>query len=499
MHLLNILLRKKTEVFVILISVLFTYFALLPLLLFGVNAAFFSIDPDVVYFANALSYIKWNIIGYYDHPGIPSIYLISLVLIPVRIYSKFVVNQNFFDFIFNNYQIVIFYSRIFQSSIFLLGLFVYLKSIFNLTKSYLTMIIGILFLACFTPIYYSVLSISAEPLNFLLVSIWIFVFSLSLSNKKNNYISLLLFLSGMLFANRATNIFYMVSSIWLLMHFKKGNFKKIILIPIGFLVGIFPSLHILPDILKRILLFASASGIHGAGENKFFDSNLYLLSFKTFWNRDFVVTTTVLILAFCIFYFRKKINPEVLHLSSLFVIGFLVFAKFPLAHYQVPNLLFVIFSVSIIISKLNIKFTVLIIFILSYFAFVNYRNYFSILSLEMGQVVKLEQFVVNNPSKIGEVWEWARVKNFAYLWTNSWGGGVFKYQIDNLEIPILNFQKNIMDKCWDSLYIQKDSLHILTENYPKNSFVIKNIEGSQGIVLINSKFFESNPCHFKKL
>ena len=108
----------------ILLTLAIGFFVLTPFLKFGTDGVFFSIDPDVVYVSNALSNIKYSVIGFYDHPGIPASSLLTLFLLPFRFYAKFISHENFFQFFVNNYSYEFVYLRVLQDLVFSLGIFI---------------------------------------------------------------------------------------------------------------------------------------------------------------------------------------------------------------------------------------------------------------------------------------------------------------------------------------------------------------------------------------
>jgi hypothetical protein len=126
MRLLNTLYRQKTSVVIVILALLVAILTTSPVIKGGLDRVFYSIDPDVVYTANALLYIKSGFVSYFDHPGTPAIVLISYFLIPFRAYAKFVQHTPFVSWIFGNYALTFFYLRMMQSVL----LFIYLLVIF---------------------------------------------------------------------------------------------------------------------------------------------------------------------------------------------------------------------------------------------------------------------------------------------------------------------------------------------------------------------------------
>ncbi len=518
MPLLNILLLSKYKLFSLVTSIIVIFLCLLPLIRNPQYSIYYSIDPDVVYLANALSNIKHNIVGYYDHPGTIAISFITLVLAPLRIFAKYIVHESFTTWAFNNYDFLVFYVRVLMSILYGSGIFIILNVVFKITKSYLSQIFTILILGSYLPFYYAGISISAEPVSLFLISVWLLVFSYYYKSKNINFWFLLVFISGILLANRATNFFYIPAAfISLFLNKKILPIKKLINISLkgfglfltGLVVGLWPLGDQIFNAIKRIVFFAISTKVHGAGDPSFFDLSVYIESAQVFLI-SYPIASMIFFLVFIYSIYKvfSRNSKEIIiwSLSLIFCLGMLIFAKFPLAHYQIGNFVFIAVAGAIIYSKLSLKLKWIILILVLIKAVPMYQSFYNFVEMTGQKTSKLDQYRIENPSRTGEVWEWARHKNFAAIWTRSWGSGVFDDEIGHSNPKILELmtggeklrtstssQINIFDVCWDRLYIQAASLDSFLNIHKKRNLIVEEIKGSDGIMSISSNHCITKP------
>lgn len=486
MHLYKLLLQRKYNIAIFVLSLLVWGISIYPLLLSGIKGAFFSIDPDIVYLANALSYVRQKVMWYHDHPGIPSIYVIAQSLMPLRIYSKFIQNQDFIDFVFNNYFAVVYYLRMFQSLIFVLGLNIFLHAVYRSTKKFTMVILATLLLINYASFLNIPWSISAESLNFLLISLWILIFSIYIQSENKLALSFMYILTGLLLANRATNFVYFSSVLIILIMRRKEIIKNLTFLIGGFLAGIFPLIDRVDVVIKRMLFFAGASGVHGGSPGKIIDLNLYLDSLRIFWDRDLVFSVLVITSSLLVLAMKSKISRLFFYICISLILTILIFAKFPLQHYQMPNLLFLVFCFVVLVKELKGLKIALLVFVLSYYSIQSIVNYNNLATKEIRKTVALENFIVNNPHSKGELWEWARSKNFSYLWTNSYGNNIFDVNLKKANIRIYSGDANLFEVCWDHLYLQNVT-YTSSELFLNKSLNVTHVPEVDDIVLIESK------------
>lgn len=491
MHLFKLQLQKRHKIVIFILSAIICTISVYPLFVKGFLGAFFSIDPDVVYLANSLSKIKYGTFWYHDHPGVPSIYVISQSFLPLRLYAKFFLRQDFVDFVFENYYFITSYLRLFQSSIFFIGLGIFFVAIYKMTKNIIVVFLSSLILINYTPVLNMPWSISAEPLNILIISLWLLCLYFYLKHKNLIILNLLFILTGLLLANRTTNFIYLFSSLIIIFSDRKEIFRRLLYILIGFLLGVLPMIDRVDVVVKRMLFFASSAGVHGSNPGKIIDLNSYFNSLKIFWDRDIVFSVLVIVFCVLVFYFRFKIKPMILYLCTALVLTIFAFAKFPLQHYQVPNLLFLIFFLSYFMKNVNNKIIFIVIIILSYFSITNVNMYNRLISEEISKTVALEKFVESNPHQVGQLWEWARSKNFSYLWTNSYGNQIFSTNLKRSGVSLYMGEEGVFEQCWDQLYIQEVT-YIKSKLARNDDLEVIHIPNTGGMLLIKSNHCSSD-------
>lgn len=463
-----------------------------PLIRAGVSSAYLSIDPDIVYLANSLSYIKYNVIAYHDHPGALAIFLISLFMIPLRVLTS----GDFIKYVFENLTFVLLYIRFLQSILLAFGLFIYSYSIKKLSKNLFIPILPLLMFLSFTPIYFLSSSISAETLSFVFGSLWILFFTLYLNNKKNDlYIYVISFISGVVFANRATFIVYLLSTLIILMKDVKRFKKGVFVILSGFIVGILPSIDKILLILKRVIFFASSSGVHGDGAGFLFNMNYYLNSVLIYLQRDWGLVTALLLAIIILFLTKYKTDNDVYILGIVTIVLIIIFMKFPLAHYQVANYQCLVFIITYSLTIINFRFSVFLFAVYGIFGVYYFNSYYKNVSNDLSQIKSQNLFFENNPSNMGRVWSWARSEEFSKIWINNASSGMLKEYLSTLNPKIIEYgDKNLFNECWDQLYIQESELNLYKNNYANQKVHVNKIENSQNLYLIRS-----DHCKPKKL
>lgn len=456
------------------------------------NGIFFSIDPDVMYVSNALSFIQNHQIHYFDHPGTPSIILLSLLLTPLRFYTKFLVHTNFIYWSAFHYGIIFFYSRICMLFIAGTGLLILFYAVHKYTKRNFSMFVILLALLAFTPFYYLGTSISAEALSFTLASIWLLLFVHYAKTNNKLFLYILAFLSGFSFANRATSVALGISILALSIFYGGKGFKfklltvvRVLLIEIlGYYMGLWPISNKIFTVTKVLLLLGGGSSIHGGGMGQVFRLEAFLTSVNTIFNTDTqAVLAFLAVLIICIVSFFSKDSKD----RKMGIIGIcagmvaVLFAKFPLIHYQTTNYLVIIFVGSVFISRrlvLSVLFTTIMLFCTRTVLL----DYQKSITRNVNKAILLQNYQDSHPASVGTVWEFGKTKNFAILWSRYWGRGLFEDEIQQRTPPLYESenkfrqieissaqQKKLFDVCWDQLYLQDSSLDaFLNNNYEKD-------------------------------
>ena len=322
-------------------------------------------------------------------------------------------------------------------------------------------------------------------------------------------------LSGLAFGNQATNLFLIPASLLLSFSIKETGIKNRIIFTLkstgfvifGFVLALWPIKEKIVVVIKRIIFFAGATGVHGSGEKKLFDLSSYLHSANSLLSGEKIAFSVVVfaIIASSIFFYKKKdnISNSFFILSIIFTLGIFTYAKFPLVHYQLINYTIMVFVASYYFSKLNIYVKVALILLLLMLVIPKANLYYSLVTKSINKTTIFENYVLQNPSKVATVWEFTKGKDFGLIWSRGWAGGLYSEQIaknrqDLFELKT-GFEKILLpskrlvpvfDVCWDQLYIQKVSLPVFLELYPETRFNIEEIVGTD-MVLARSDHCET--------
>lgn len=396
----------------------------LPLGIFGVHKSFYiNPDPDLVYITNAVLFLKNGTIAYIDHPGTPTIFLISLLAFPVKVATSVFWHQDFTTWSFNNYEVLSFYLRVFQLTASGAALFLFLKLTNKLTSSKVSVLFA--FLLYFASGIFSWSTyVAPEPILLFITVVWLY-FAYRYIDAPNFTNSLILSgLSGIAFANKFTALVLPLGTLFLFLVFsKKGEkLKNIITGILAFLnVFILSILPVLPK-LKSILVWAKNlfihSGPYGQGPAGIFQIQTYTRSLFTLvktYPAVFIIILVGIIVA--IKFFRKTASKKDLLFSILFLTSFaifLIFCKYPKVHYNYVNLLIIIFCISYWVPKLKdiwVKIlTPIFIFMFMATLFLNTKD------------------LLNKRIIAGDK-ENSYMHQALETWTPSWSGNVYEDQI----------------------------------------------------------------------
>lgn len=508
MHLLNILWRKKDKLLIVLLSATIAFLIAAPVLKGGLDKVFYSVDPEVMYVANALLFIKNGLISYADHPGTPAIVFISYSLIPFRFIAKYIEHSSFITFIFNNLSFIFIYLRILQSGVIFVSLLLAGFGLRLLTKSILPVLLLFLMLLSFSTFYFAGTAISAEPLTYLIISFWLLLLTLYLKDSRNKYLIGLCFLAGFSFANRATNLFTVPASLVLILFSQKTWMKKFFMGFIslavsygGFLVGIMPLRRNPVTVFEGVFKFANSTGIHLTGEHKLFDLQTYISSVNILLKSDSIAAMILLsglVLAIISLVVGRRVQKILSLLVIIFSIAVLIYAKFPMSHYQNANYFIISFVTAILAYNLSKKLCLILILVLLFFFTPVAERYINEVTGLQNHYYSIEESVKNNPSKFATVWDWWSSRDFAYLWIRDYSIGLFDEELSALPVKIYQLdsplvkietsyyeEKDIFDVCWDRMYVQQISLDRLTKMYPKIQNMVQEVPNTN-LYLISS-------------
>lgn len=413
----------------ILLLVLIAFLILgYPLFLFGVGKSFFfHLDPDIVYTTNALLYTKFRIISYIDHPGTPTIVYLSYLFIPFRLMAKYLAHQNFSDWSFNNFAFLVYYLRIFQLVLSGFSLFVFLKLIKNITNSKMFVVLGFCLafsLAGFT----SALSVAPEGFSLLLAAIWLTVFVKFAKTEKYFPCAILAAISGFAFANKFTNLFLVLISVFLPVFVKRYNLgKKIVMIEANaaiaiqaFLLGILPVINKLPSIINWGVGLFNHAGKYGYGTAAVFDQVTYLNSLSTLISGQPItyifILLTFLLEVYLLLKKKLKVTDPVAFLGLTAFLGILVFSKYPAIHYNYINILLMVFSLVYFLTKVKIIWVKILIPVMAVvFAITSYK------------------YIAENSAKLSGTGNGSVVEQLE-AWTPTWSSDLFREQLDAAKV-----------------------------------------------------------------
>lgn len=494
-----------TNLIIVIVALSLCLIAFWPLLGKGLSGIFFSIDPDVMYAANSFLFLKTGNIYYFDQPGTPAIIVMSGALFILSLYVKLFHGISFVLYSINNYDLIFYYLRILQSLILFVSLAISFVFLIKLTRKKISIVMLSLLLLIFPPFYYLGVSISAETISFLFVTLWLAAIVHTLINKNKKGVFLIFLLAGLAFAARATTFFLIPSSFLFLPILKKnkiaGNVRTLFIYSAvllsGFAVGILPVISKVKLLIANIFSFAVASEIHGVGKKALIDFNSFSNSFNMLINsnREAAVAVTLAFLLFTYSLFLKSkdnVLRKISIIGLIFCFGILVFAKFPLAHYQTFNYYSITFLAVPLILKILKKYSVIIpIYLLIYIVPPIFESYVVSTESLIMESQSINRFADTNANNSINVWQWARSKDFALVWSRDYAPIVFDRSISNLKYPIYELvgdykvritnsnEKKLSDVCWDNLFIQESFREDLVLEDPSiGKYKASKIEGT---------------------
>lgn len=366
MHLLNISWLEKYKL-VILITIFTLVFLAFPLFVFGIKSSFYlSLDPDIVYLTNALLYTKSAVITYADHPGTPTIISLFTFFIPLRIYTKILLHQNFIDWAFNNFALLTYVSRSLMIFVFTVGVSIQTSLIHKEYKSPVLTIIAGLLLILFAGSNFALI-ISPENLSFLLTSVWLVVFVKFTRHKNFSLTILMNLVAGVIFANKFTSLFILIISLLLTFTISNASVIKrifyflvnIIISISSFFVGILPAIIRFDYMVNWAKALFNHTGKHGTGKTTFFEFYTYFDSLSKLvidnWLLFALITLSISILISLVLMRKFKLDNCHFIVYIVSLLGIFIFAKYPVIHYNYVNITLFIFSSIYFLSKTSLN------------------------------------------------------------------------------------------------------------------------------------------------
>lgn len=394
-----------------------------PLFISGIQkTTFYGIDPDIVYLTNALLYTKYNIISYIDHPGTPTILLLSYLFIPLRILAKFALHKDFIQWSFDNYSFLTYYIRIFMLITFSTALYMFIRLVRSFARHIIYIILSFLLFFSFTGATLAI-SIVPENISLFLSVIWLSIFY-KFSKKPAYLLSVLLtVISGIAFANKFTNLFLVISSILMPLYLSNTKLVGRIIFSLCntaiavlfFLFGIFPIINRLGSLIHWSDQLFSHTDQYGTGMDSIFNWGQYYLSITSLISTHPLTFVFILITIFLSVYLllNKKISikdPTVV-LLGIAIAGVLIFSKYPQIHYNYVNILIVIYCFIYFMQKLKLIWAKVVSLFLAAVFILNVKNYL---------IQTLNQIKTSSEDKI----------NIMEIWTPVWSSDIFRDQLD---------------------------------------------------------------------
>src|SRR3989344_3050040 len=502
---------RLSKAWIIILSSLTVVVTVLPIIRFGLKGVFYTIDPDVQYLSNSFTYIEKAQIQYDGHPGTPTIILLAYALWPLRVYVRLATEMPFMTWVFQHADITYFYIRIFQSLWLGLAMAVFLWAILRYTKSVAACLFAWAGLFVYSIFPYLGSTIVPETTSFFITVVWLFIFSVSNKSISTIKVLFLAAISGLASANKFSNITLVFLSFALVGFIPKVNIIQRLKILLGtilvtvvvFIISTWSIRNTYPNLFRWVSILATTTGTHGGGEKSIFDLTAYLKSVSSLLHQDYwpawiTAATSVWLLVSIVKWKQKLITP----LTIAFIIvmgGIIIFAKYPLSHYQLVNYTLVLFVASALLTRTSRLLANVIPVVLLPMVFTNLSYYTQSSTKAMINTARLEEYVRRHPASRGTLWEWARVSDFSFLWGRDWAGGTFdkelsQYRPDLLaitsdmeKIKINNRElKEVFDVCWDKFYIQTVSAPVFMTKYADRSLKYSLLPGIEDISIIES-------------
>lgn len=477
----------------------------------GVSGVFYTVDPDVQYLSNSFSYIEKGKIQYDVHPGTPTIMLHAFSLWPVRIYAKLIQHQPFMTWNFNNIGWTYYYVRVFQALWLGVASGVFLLAIYNFSKSTWFLLPTWLSLFTYTVFPYFGSTIVPETTSFFLVALWLLFFSKRREELTIHGVLGLSIISGIAIANKFSNLTLMPITVFLVGYIPKLDIRKrfkyavasTLTIILTFFVATWQIRGSYVGLWSWVWVLASTTGTHGGGKQAILDLTAYVASSNSLVHREWWPTLIVVasLVALLGMMARKKIrvNDSICMIGFVSLVAMMVYAKFPLSHYQVTNFAMIVFVGAVMMSRMSRMLALIVLIILLPPTSINLINYGRSSLMMMNKAAILERYVDGHPSQKGVLWEWARNKDFSFLWGRDWAYGVFDKELnlyrpnllaitsDMNKIKVNNrVWKDVFEVCWNQFYVQSVTAPSFMTRYADKNLKYSAIPQVEDIGLIES-------------
>ena len=493
----------------VLLSLLTFIFALLPFTL-GPSSPFFTLDQEIVYVTNALSYVVRKQIPFYDHPGTPHIVGLAAAYTPLRLWAKYVVHTPFIDWSIQNFTFLNYYSRVFALAVYGLGLTIFLSAVYRFTQSRLTVLLSWLCLFAYSEFLRN--GVRTVPENYLMLStaIWIWLF-LWLVQKPILIRFLVLSVAGGLALATKFNSLTIVLITWihagLFLTRRRWRLWLVIvgMTVMGFVISTWPIRSHYISMFNWTYSLASHLEPSGSGKQDWFDLEVTRTSLKTMLQQEpyllpfFFMTPVIYLVSL------RRLSPNLrlaFGVAIIFIeIFFFIYAKYPRPHYQLLHFLVLSAITAVLLNRSKIL-VLLFIVLLTPLMIYRVRTH-AAWSKNLGYLAKFEQFISSHPPRYRTLWLISNTRDFSLLWGRGWSGEFYGSQLDRYYpkigemVGFDTYRDNaartypLFSVCWDQLYLRASELNQFLAAYPERQFQVTGIE--------NTKYYLITTDHCKDL
>lgn len=519
-HKSNFSLNQGVTIFSIyLFPILLAALTIFPLLVAGTKATFFTVEPDIAYISSAIHYLETGTINYHDHPATPSILLIAICLLPFKVWVYINESSSFLDWSIIHQSTIYFYVRVIYSIVLASGLILFSAVIKAATKSNLASLFSLLSLFSYSYFGYLGVSVASETISLFLIGLWLYIFSIHNRRPLARNIYLLSLISGLLVANKFTNLTYLLATLVLVLTLKSINrrllfvswVKVLVISGISFLVSTWPIRSNYIRLFSWSYRLTTRYGPHGDGPNVLFDPNVNFMSIKLLWQNEtwpiilMIISLVALAYLFCQKKFRNEMLPLLLVYVSTIIVA-LAFSKHSLSRYQLTNFIIIVYIASLLLNYYDFKLRCLIL-TLTIIAFTSTINlYYRNITQAVFEASQIQTFMDSHPVKMARVWEYGYSLDFSYINTPEWYGedytevlrrlrpNLYALAADLKQVNTDSGYQDLFNVCWDQLYLQRSSLAQFLSVNSQRTFQVTPIPYTLSLpmILIESKHCANN-------
>lgn len=380
---------------------------------------------------------------------------------------------------------------------------IYLSAILYAYKSRLLIIFSWVGVLSFSFLPYLGSSILPETTSFLLVSIWLSIFTRFSKIPQLKSLVFLSFIAGVATGNKLINAFLIIASTCLSLstinQTYKQKIKNMTLCLTSSMVGFVWSTWPVRSSYYSLLTWATklfiSSDVHAQGKTTIIDPALYLQSIHSFISTNPLPLLLILMLVattlHAVLIKKEKISSPLVVISLVTLGCIAVFFKYTLSYYQLMPYIVVVYLLGFRLANYKpLIFVSMLIFVL-YGLTPSIKNYFRATSQAMKQAASLTDFVDNHSSNSTTVWEWGSSRQFALLWGQPYGQAFPPRMVAEISPPFYqikdNFKKltqdgmtnyDVFSICWHHLYLQQSSLLTFFNQFPDRLFTTVLIPGT---------------------